>query len=241
MLCFCAVSCVRWAGMLEAGSRPATQNLKASNLNHALFLNSNARARVCVVCVCLQVDCQLIDTAPEHDDHDHDMGLGAAMDGKEGIVGEVVPCCPVCVVVDGARAARNLSHSRRALAHTIVNRRSIVYRSNLHATQRGSCIWGGGFSYVSCMHAWAPCAQVKVKRGIVRRFVGIDPPFDKFVKNPERWFKEKSVRVSALTEKKVLDAVTHIISHKVRPLFSIAHLCEANPPHLKNLSTGTKL
>jgi len=80
--------------------------------------------------------------------------------------------------------------------------------------------FGGCFAYVSHMHAWAPCVQLKGKgkRGIVRRFVGIDPPFDKFVKNPERWFKEKSVRMSALTEKKVLDAVTHIISQKVRPL-----------------------
>lgn len=85
------------------------------------------------------------------------------------------------------------------------------------------------------MHAWAPCVQlpgisIPGKRRIVRRFVGIDPPFDKFVQNPERWFKEKSVRVSALTEKKVLDAVTHIISNKVRPLVLYSTFCEATPP-----------
>ena len=115
--------------MLEAGSKSATQTLKASNVNHAIFINSNARASVCDVCVCLQVDCQLIDTAPEHDDND--MGRGAAMDSmddKEVIAGTVVPCCPICVVVDGALAAQILSHSRRALAHTIVNRRSVMYR-----------------------------------------------------------------------------------------------------------------
>ena len=63
---------------------------------------------MCCVCVCLQVDCQLIDTAPERDDDD--MGRGVAMDSmvdKEGIAGAVVPCCPICGVVDGALAARN--------------------------------------------------------------------------------------------------------------------------------------
>jgi hypothetical protein len=65
-----------------------------------------------VLCVCLQVDCQLIDTAPEHDDND--MGRGAAMDSmddKEVIAGTVVPCSPICVVVDGALPSRILSHS----------------------------------------------------------------------------------------------------------------------------------
>jgi hypothetical protein len=54
----------------------------------------------------------LIDTAPEHDDND--MGRGAAMDSmddKEVIAGTVVPCSPICVVVDGALPSRILSHS----------------------------------------------------------------------------------------------------------------------------------
>jgi len=53
------------------------------------------------------------------------------------------------------------------------------------------------------------------KRKQLRRFVGVDPPYDTIVKNPERWLKEKEVRRSMLTEKKILDSVTNIITHKV--------------------------
>ena len=35
--------------------------------------------------------------------------------------------------------------------------------------------------------------EVKPKKK-TRRFLGIDPPYDKIVRNPERWFREKPVR-----------------------------------------------
>jgi hypothetical protein len=57
--------------------------------------------------------------------------------------------------------------------------------------------------------------QQKKKKKPVRRFVGIDPPYDTIVKDPTRWFKERDVRRTTLTEKKILEAATNIITEKI--------------------------
>ena len=94
-------------------------------------------------------------------------------------------------------------------ANTIVKKQNAVHRS-MYVKQRGllSVLLVNTLS----LHA----LYQKPKKKLLRRFVGVDPPFDKIVKNPDRWFKEKATRVSALTEKKVIDAATNIISQKVR-------------------------
>ena len=73
-------------------------------------------------------------------------------------------------------------------------------------------VGGNGVNGVNAVNGLSSVIKVKKK---VRRFIGIDPPYDTIVKDPDRWFKEKEKRRQTLTVKKILDAVTNIITEKI--------------------------
>ena len=75
----------------------------------------------------------------------------------------------------------------------------------------------------------------KKKKKMVRRIVGVEPPYDVLVKDPERWFKEKDTRKAMLNAKKVLDQATKIITDQ------IIHYMESEGLEIAGKTLGTDL